>query len=179
MTIYEVYCILYSNARWYFGRVNILFHMKSHLSPHQSALGSLPKRGPWSVNSINLAQRSTSVLKLRHADNKFSIVHLFTRWLAGSLAHSFIHSFIHLFTCSFICLCCWFCALRLTSFENFCHISQYRNKLLPLSVAKLLLQRTLHFPSSTLSSALSTLFIHLMATFAYFCLNFYSLSQLN
>lgn len=33
MTIYEVYCILYSNARLYFERVNILFHMKSHLSP--------------------------------------------------------------------------------------------------------------------------------------------------
>lgn len=102
MTIYEVYCILYSNARLYFERVNILFHMKSHLSPHQSTFGSLPKRGPWSVNSINLAQRSTSVLKLRHADNKFSIVHLFTRWLAGWLAGSLIHSFIYSLAHSFV-----------------------------------------------------------------------------
>lgn len=58
------------------------------------------------MNSINLAKRSTSVLKLRHADNKFSIVHLFTRLLAGSFVRSFarwlIHSFIHSLAHSFV-----------------------------------------------------------------------------
>lgn len=91
------------------------------------------------------------------------------RLLAGSPARSFAHSFIHSFTCSFICLCCWFFALRLTSFENFCHISRYRNKLLPLSVATPPPSgQPSSFSSLPLGLLLSTLFIHLMATFAYF-----------
>lgn len=80
----------------------MIFRQSEHSVPHEILFepSSNCKRRPWSVNSINLAKRSTSVLKLRHADNKFSIVHLFTRslagWLACSFVRSFIHSFIHL-----------------------------------------------------------------------------------